>query len=127
MGVQPIDGHGYALARTLATDNLKCGLQVVVDSVNPWELTREQWRAVATDLGLKYLEIEVVCSSEEEHRKRVEERESDIRGLVLPTWEQVLNRDYEPWASPRLIVNTAGKTVHESQEEIIRKVRENEL
>ena len=124
IGVLPVDGKGYALSRGLAADNLRIGLPVIVDSVNPWELTRRQWREVATEMGQNYLDIEVVCSSKAEHRKRVEERISDIPGLKLPTWEQVQNRDYHPWTNPRLLVDTAGSTTEESQRELVRLIAE---
>jgi hypothetical protein len=32
-----------------------------------------------------------------EHRRRVEHRRSDLEGLVVPTWDQVGARDYQPW------------------------------
>ncbi len=39
--------EGYIVAYRLAEHNLRLGLAVVADSVNPIEITREAWRAVA--------------------------------------------------------------------------------
>ena len=42
-----VEGEGYRLAYRLATDNLKLSLDVVADSCNPIELTRQEWQEVA--------------------------------------------------------------------------------
>jgi hypothetical protein len=52
-----------------------------------------------------------VCSDVEAHRRRVETRRSDIPGLKLPIWENVVAREYEPWSRDHLVIATAGKTV----------------
>ena len=39
---------GYRAAYAVAEDNLRLGHVVIADSVNPWPVTREAWRAVAT-------------------------------------------------------------------------------
>jgi predicted kinase len=98
---------GYRVAYALATDNLRLGRSVVADSVNPLKITRDAWRAVAADSGAKMIEIEVVCSDPVEHRRRVESRRSDIPGLSLPSWQAVLDREYEPWDRPHVVVDTA--------------------
>jgi hypothetical protein len=30
--------------------------------VNPWPLTRDEWRAVAEQIGVPVMEVEIVCS-----------------------------------------------------------------
>jgi hypothetical protein len=55
--------------------------------------------------------VEVICSDEAEHRRRVETRSSDIPDLVLPTWEKVKNREYHPWTQPRIVIDTAGRSI----------------
>jgi hypothetical protein len=57
------------------------------------------------------LEVEVVCTDETEHRRRVESRVADIDGHRLPTWQEVVERDYRAWDRPRLVVDTARQTV----------------
>lgn len=109
-----VEGEGYRLAYRIAKDALRLGQGVVADSVNPWELTRNEWREVATSLGVRYLDIEIVCSDQKEHRRRVEDRISDIDTLELPNWDEVINRDYHQWTEPRLVFDTAGQAPEES-------------
>ena len=98
---------GYAIAAELASSNLNLGLDVIADSVNPIETTRRRWRDVAERSGAALLEVEIVCSDEREHRRRVELRSGDIAGLRLPNWEAVLAREYEPWATAELVVDSS--------------------
>lgn len=103
-------GEGYGVGYAIAADNLRVGLSVVADSVNPWSLTRSVWRGVALNAGIAYAEIEVICSDRAEHKRRVETRMSDIAGLMLPAWELVVNRDYHPWLGEHIVIDTAGQT-----------------
>ena len=52
-----------------------------------------------------------MCSDKTEHRRRVESRVADIEGHELPTWQDVVERDYRPWDTPRLVIDTAGLRV----------------
>lgn len=112
--------EGYVVAHRVAGDNLRLGMNVVADSVNPWRLTREAWRDVARRVGAEFHDIEVVCSDEEEHRRRVESRESDVPGLRLPSWQDVVDRRYEPWQAERIVIDTAGRTAAQSKKELVR-------
>ena len=58
-------------------------------------------------------EIEIICSDPGEHQRRVESRSADISGHRLPTWSDVIERDYQPWERDRLVVDTANLNVHE--------------
>lgn len=107
-GVADVVDHGYRVAYGLAVDNLRLGHWVVADAVNPLALTREAWRAVGEAADARVVEIEVVCSDAETHRRRVAERAPDIVGQMLPTWQEVLDRHYEPWLpEPALRIDTA--------------------
>ncbi len=111
----PINGpEGYVIAYRVAADNLRAGVPVVADSVNPIAVTRAAWRDVAIQAGVPFVEIEVICSNAAEHRARVETRVTDIAGLRLPTWTEVVERAYEPWDTAHLVIDTAGRTVDES-------------
>ena len=105
--------EGYLAARDLARDNLRVGRTVIVDSVNPWEITRNYWRETAARMKVEIVEIEVVCSDRFEHRRRVESRVADIPGHVLPTWRQVLERRYEPWQTAQ-VIDTAGRRLEDA-------------
>ena len=115
--------EGYQISYALAEDNLRLGLSVVADSVNPIELTRTAWRKTAQSIGVEFVEIELLCSDANEHRTRVEHRVSSMTGLTLPTWNDVLIRDYEFWASASLRIDTAQFSVEEAVESILNTVR----
>ncbi len=59
------------------------------------------------------LDVAVICSDPTEHRRRVEDRVSDIPGLVLPTWAQVQARACDTWERPPLVLDTAGAAVED--------------
>jgi predicted kinase len=100
-------GHGYDVAYALALDNLRQGRPVVADCVNPVPLTRQAWHAVGLAAGVRTLDVEIVCSDIAEHRRRVEGRRSDIPGHKLPTWQEVVAREYLPWEGDQILVDTA--------------------
>jgi len=102
-----VEGQGYAVAYGLAESNLRLGLTVIADSVNPIPLTREAWRAVAARADARLVEVEVVCSDAAEHRRRGEARVTDLPGFVPPTWDEVVGRDYAARGDGRLGIDTA--------------------
>lgn len=113
-----VGGAGYLVAYALAEANLRLGHVVVAESVNPLAITREAWRRAAADTQSRIVEIETICSDPAEHRRRVETRSVDVAGLVLPTWEAVQRRDYETWDRPRLVLDTAGRSIDETYTEL---------
>ena len=104
--------EGYEIAYAVAAENLALGLRVVADSVNPLNITRDAWRNTAISQGKEFMDIEGICSDATEHRGRVEQRVSDIPGLKLPTWDETVSRQYEPWTMKRLIIDTAMSDTH---------------
>jgi predicted kinase len=115
-----VNDAGYLAAYAIAGENLCLGHHVIADCVNPLQLTRESWRKVAQQSGVEILEVEVLCSNPEEHRHRVERRDSDIPGLKLPTWQEVLDRNYEPWDREHVVVDSAIASFREAVAEIRR-------
>jgi len=102
---------GYRAAYAVAEDNLRLGRTVIGDSVNPWMLTRNAWRDAGLRAGVRVVEIEMICSDLQEHRRRIEARRSDVPGLVLPSWQAVIDRDYHAWDREHLVIDTAGSSV----------------
>lgn len=105
---------GYLVAYQLAKENLGLGGTVVVDAVNPLATVRETWRSVAASAGSQIVEVEIVCSDADEHQRRVENREADIAGHTLPTWDEVQQREYEPWSSNRLVIDSSKTSALEA-------------
>jgi len=114
-----VEAEGYVAAYAVAEDNLRLGRIVIADSVNPWPLTREAWRSVAVRAGCASLDVEIVCSDTGTHRWRVESRVADIPGHALPTWPEVIERDYRPWTSERMVIDSARTDANESVKTII--------
>ncbi len=104
---QDVGTSGYRVANELALSNLRLGHTVIVDCVNPVSASRNAWRDTATSAGAALLDIEVICSDTEEHRRRIETRTCDIPGLTPPTWASVLAHDYETWNTPPFYIDTA--------------------
>jgi len=118
-----VQGEGYRLSYRIASDNLRLGQNVVADSCNPVSLTRKEWENVAKENNCAFINIEILCSNKEEHRKRVETRKSEVQGLKLPTWEEVENREFHPWECDRIVIDTANKSVKESFDELKEKMQ----
>jgi predicted kinase len=117
-----VEGQGYAVAYGLAESNLRLGLTVIADSVNPIPLTREAWRAVAARAGAALVEVEVICSDLAEHRSRVENRVTDLPGFVPPTWAEVLGRDYQARDDGRLVIDTATLSAEAGVERVLARI-----
>ena len=120
--IHPAEDAGYRVGYALAEDNLRLGRAVVADSVNPIDLTRDAWLQVAARAGRNGIEVEVICSDPAEHRRRVEGRRSDITGLKLPSWQDVLDRGYQPWSRGRIVIDTAGRSVEQSLGELLARL-----
>lgn len=105
---------GYLVAYEVAADQLRNGVDVVAESVNPVRASRDAWRAAGLAAGARVVEVEVVCSDATEHRRRAEQRVLDLPGLVGPSWAQIGDREYHSWERDRLVVDTAVLAVEES-------------
>jgi predicted kinase len=111
IGMKVEGPEGYIVCYEIASQNLRLGLDVIADTVNPIQITRQAWRNVADFLEIPFVEIEIICSDEDEHRHRINSRVADIPGFILPTWEQVRNRRYDVWDRDHIVIDTAHQTV----------------
>lgn len=119
LNVDDVGPAGYQLAYALAASNLNLGMAVVADCVNPLDATRNAWRAVAAKASSPIVEVEVICSDSSEHRRRIETRTADIDGLKLLGWDDVLRRDYQPWTTSRVVIDSAQVGAIEAAESIL--------
>ena len=115
--------EGYRLSYRIAADNLRLGLDVVADSCNPIAITRRAWERVAADAGAHCVNIETTCSDTREHRRRIENRASDIAGLRLPTWQEVESREYQAWPESAISIDTAGRSPQECFNQLLRVLK----
>jgi predicted kinase len=107
-------GLGYDVAYAVARDLLNQGSHVFAECVNPLKITREAWRDVAETAGADLVEVELVCSDPAEHERRATTRTVDIPDLFLPTWADILAREYEPWDRPHIVLDTAGNSADDT-------------
>jgi predicted kinase len=117
--VGPPRTAGYIAGYALARDQLGVGFTVVVECVNPLKVTRDAWKSVADRQRAWLLDVELICSDRDVHRSRVENRDVGIPGLALPTWQQVLDREYERWDRDRLVIDTAVVSAKEAVQIIL--------
>ena len=108
-----VEEAGYLVGYAIAEDNLRLGRIVVADSVNPLRLTRENWLEVANRVGVDAVEVETICSDAGTHRRRIETRLSDSPGEQLPAWEDVAARDYHPWDTAHVVIDTADDSIEQ--------------
>ena len=111
LGEHPVGPIGYAVIHDLALACLQVGTTVVVDAVNPVPQARAAWAPLARAAGVPLAVVEVSLNDPDEHRRRVQQRVSDLEGMVVPTWAQVIAGEYAPWQcardGPRLEVDGA--------------------
>ena len=107
---QPTGLAAYVVAEAVADGILALGQTVIVDAVNAVEAAREQWRLLASRHRARLAVIEVVCSSLDLHRRRLEARRRGIEGFEEPTWEDVerVRAGYEPWTERRLVLDSVA-------------------
>ena len=112
-GAENIGPAGYAVANAVAEANLLLGHSVVADCVNPVRASRIGWRKVAEQAPASLADIHLFCSDAVEHKRRVKERVADVPGHVLPTWEAVTHRAFEPRDDDYLLLDTAKMSLVE--------------
>lgn len=109
-----VQGEGYRLSYRVAKDNLQIGNSVIADSCNPIQLTRDEWQEVACSADAAFMNIEIICSNHKIHKQRVESRSSNIPNFALPSWQEVVDREYHEWKEDRVIIDTAKKSIDKS-------------
>lgn len=106
-GLTDIGPAGYDVAMALAKSNLSIGTAVVADCVNPVRESRRGWQLVAEQSPARLVDVLVICSNADAHQRRVENRRADIPGHVMPTWADVLARDFEPHDAAHIVIDSA--------------------
>jgi predicted kinase len=94
----PVGPVGYVVAHELARANLALGTPVVIDAVNPVAEARAGWAGVEP---ARLVFLETVLPDADEHRRRVATRCPDMHGQAVPTWDDVLAGEYQPWDERR--------------------------
>lgn len=108
---QPTGLAAYQVVELLAAEQLALGHDVIVDAVNAVEPARNQWRSLAARTGAALRFIEVHCSSEAEHRRRLAARVRNLDGFPEPTWDyvQATQAGFEHWSDERLVLDSMNE------------------
>lgn len=120
--IRKSEDAGYRACYALAEENLRLGATVIGDTVNPIEVTRRDWRAVAKAVDVGSLEVEVICSDPALHRSRVEARRDAEPQAGYPPWDKVCARHYEPWTTDILRIDSAALDPEASAAHIIAQI-----
>lgn len=97
----------YLVAETLASEQLKCGLSVLLDAVNAVQEARDMWHNLAQQHHATLVIVECVLEGAI-HKARIEARVRNMYGIPEVSWEDVENRqkEYLPWHEERLVLDT---------------------
>jgi predicted kinase len=97
----------YVVGAAVAEHQLRLGLDVVADAANLVEPGRDTWREAAAAAGAEVVVIEVVCTDERAHRRRLEARGARFDPYPEPTWDEVMARERDPWTVQHLVLDTS--------------------
>lgn len=99
----------YLVAETLASEQLKLGQSVIIDSVSPVKEARDMWHGLEKKHNARLIIIECVLDKDL-HKLRIEARVRNMHGIPEVTWEDVeeRRREYLEWQEDRLIINTTN-------------------
>lgn len=108
---QPTGLAAYFVADALARTNLALGLTVIIDAVNAAEPARWMWREMAASVGVPLRFIEVVCSDEDVHRRRLAARTRKIAGFESTPWSlmESARAEWAPWSDERLVLDSCAE------------------
>lgn len=108
----------YEILLALTRAHLQLDLSVILDSASTKTKRRHEAFSLAEELEAVFCMIECVCSNDVELRRRIEMRVvPKFRVDNWPKYEQVVSL-YEPYAEPRLIVNTL-RPIEENVAEVL--------
>jgi predicted kinase len=99
----------YIVVETLAAEQLKLGLSVIIDAVSPVKEARKMWQSLSDKYDAQLIIIECVLNPDL-HKKRIEARVRNMHGIPEVTWEDVKNqrKQYLKWKQNRLILDMAS-------------------
>ncbi|AIT08726.1 kinase [Candidatus Francisella endociliophora] len=117
---QELTIQGYELVYYQAKESLKLGKSLIIDCCNPVIESRELWNKLSQVNFTKIINIEVICSDKQTHKNRIETRYK-TNPNKYPTWQDVLNRDYQLWDQNIIRVDTSSNNKVEDILKILEK------
>ena len=82
--------------------------------VTPPQSTRDVWLNVAKWVEGETIEIEVTCSDLDQHRRRLETGVTDIPGLIVPAWADVIPKQYHPGHREHFVVDSLVRATEQN-------------
>ncbi|MBI2038302.1 MAG: AAA family ATPase [Candidatus Nealsonbacteria bacterium] len=97
----------YLVAETLASEQLKLGLSVIIDAVSPVKEAREMWHNLSKKFNIQLILIECMLNREA-HKNRIASRIRNMHGIPEVTWDDVENvaKSYIPRNEERLVIDS---------------------
>ena len=101
-------GAGLSLLNTLAERQLTIGQSAILDSTASKESIRDNWRQLAARHNAAFVGIHCVCSNEEIHKYRLENRDRAIPSWYELEWSQLQDAAsrFESWTTDHLVVDS---------------------
>lgn len=120
---QELNKQGYEIVYYQAKENLELGKSVIIDCCNPILESRELWNSLSQINNTKVINIEIMCSDIQAHQNRIETRYKSNPNKY-PTWQDVVNRDYQVWNESIIKIDTAETDIIESFNILINQLEE---
>lgn len=120
---QELIKQGYELVYYQAKENLELRKNVIIDCCNLVKESRELWNKLSQVDSTKIINIEVICSDRQKHQRRVEKRHNNNPNKY-PSWQDVLSRDYDPWNTEYIVVDTYSYDINSSIKYLKSKLQE---
>ncbi|AJI46886.1 AAA family ATPase [Francisella philomiragia] len=121
--LQELNKQGYEIVYYQAKENLELGKSVIIDCCNPILGSRELWNSLSLINNTKVINIEIICSDIQAHQNRIETRYK-LNPNKYPTWQDVVNRDYQVWNESIIKIDTAETDIIESFNILINQLEE---
>ncbi|QEO56941.1 AAA family ATPase [Francisella marina] len=120
---QELNKQGYEIVYYQAKENLELGKSVIIDCCNPILESRELWNSLSEINDTKVINIEIICSDIQAHQNRIETRYKSNPNKY-PTWQDVVNRDYQSWKEDIIRIDTGETDIIESFNILINQLEE---
>ncbi|MEY8767384.1 AAA family ATPase [Francisella philomiragia] len=120
---QELNKQGYEIVHYQAKENLKLGKSVIIDCCNPILESRELWNSLSQINNTKVINIEIICSDKQIHKNRIETRYKSNPNKY-PTWQDVVNRDYQSWKEDIIRIDTGETDIIELFNILINQLEE---
>lgn len=120
---QELTKQGYEIVYYQAKENLELGKNIIIDCCNPILESRELWNSLSQINNTKVINIEIICSDIQAHQNRIETRYKSNPNKY-PTWQNVLDRDYEYWKDEIIRIDTTKTDIIESFNILINQLEE---